>query len=57
MKQAAKVANHHKGENLTEEDLHREEETKEEMFGVTNVENGDMCHGTILIINQQVKGM
>eukprot|EP00253_Pinus_taeda_P035035 PITA_35035 len=57
MKQAAQVADHHRGENLTEEDFHLEEEAKEEMFGVTHVENGDMCHGTALIINQQVRGM
>lgn len=57
MKQAAQVENHQRGENLTEEDLHPEEEFEEEMFGVTHVENGDMCHGTVLIINQQVRGM
>jgi len=57
MKQEAQVANHHRGENLAEEDLCPEEEGKEEIFGVIHVENGDTCHGTILITNSQVIGL
>ena len=46
-----------KEENLAEEDSCPEEDGKEEMFDVIQVESGDICHGTILIINQQVRGM
>ena len=34
-----------------------EEEAEEEIFSVTRVENGDMYRRTVLIINQQVRGM
>lgn len=57
MKQEDQVADHHRGENLTEEYLYPKDEDEEEIFDVIHVENGDICHGTILIINQQVRGM
>ena len=49
MKQEVQVVDHHREENLVEEDLHLEEEAEEEQFGVTHVENRDMDR-TILII-------
>eukprot|EP00253_Pinus_taeda_P019547 PITA_19547 len=57
MKQAVQVADHHKEGILIEEDLHPEEEVEEEIFSATHVENGDMCCGVVLIINQQVRIM
>lgn len=51
MKEVAQVVDHHGEENLIEEDLCPKEEADEEIFGVIHVENGDMCHGTVLIIN------
>ena len=57
MKQAVQVVNHRREEILIEEDLHLDEEVEEEIFGVTYVENGDMDHGTVLIIKQKVRGM
>lgn len=57
MKQVVQVADDHTEGILIEEDLCQEEEAKEEIFSVTLVENWDMCRGTILIINQQVRGM
>ena len=47
----------HIEETLGEGDLHQEEEVEEEIFGVIHVDNGDICCGTVLIINQQVRGM
>lgn len=55
MKQEAQVVDNHKGENLTEEYLCPKEEDEEEMFGVIPMENGDICHETVLITNQQVR--
>jgi len=52
MKQAVQVADHHKEGILIEEDLRPEEGAKEEIFGATHVENGDMYRGIVLIINQ-----
>ena len=57
VKQEVQVVDRHKEENLVEEYLHPEEEVEEDIFGVIHVENGDMCHGTVLIINQQVRGI
>jgi len=37
--------------------LHPEEEAEEKKFGVIHVENGDMDHGIILKIKQQIIGM
>jgi len=55
MKQEIQVANHHREGILIEEYLRLEEEAEEEIFGVTLVDNWDMCRGTVLLINQQVK--
>ena len=57
MKQGVQVVDHHREETLIEEDLHPEEEAEEEIFGDIHVVNGDMDHGTVLIIKQQVIGM
>jgi len=50
VKQEVQVVDHHREENLVEEDFHPEEEVEEEKFSVTHVENEDIDHGTILII-------
>ncbi len=57
LKQEVQVVDHHREENLVEEDLHPEEEAEEEKFGVTHVENGDMDHVSVLIIKYQIRGM
>ena len=55
MKQEVQVADHHRGVNLVEEDSRPEEEGEGEMLGVITVENGDTCHGIVLITNQQAR--
>ena len=57
MKQVVQVADHQREAILIEEDFHPEEEAKVKIFGATHVDNGDMCHGIVLIINKQVRGM
>ena len=57
MKQEVRVADHRKEETLVEEDLYPQEEAEGEKFGVTDVENGDTDHGTVLITNQQISEM
>ena len=57
MKQEAQVADHHREETLVEEGLYPEVETEEEKFGVIHWVNGDMGHGFVLIINQQLREM
>ena len=57
MKQEVQVADHHRGVNLVEEDSRPEEEGEEEMLGVILVDNGDTCRRTVLIKNQQARGV
>lgn len=57
MKQEVQVVDHHREETLVKEYLHPEEEVEEEKFDVIHVENGDMDHGTVLIIKQQISRM
>jgi len=57
VKQEVQVVDHHREEILVEGDFHPEEEVEEEKLGVIHVENGDMDHGTILIIKQPISKM
>ena len=55
--QGVQAADHHRWVNLVEGDSHPDEEGEEEMLGVIPVENGDICRGTVLITNQQARGV
>jgi len=57
LKQEVQAADHHRWVNLVEGDSRPEEEGEEEMLGVIPVENGDTCRGTVLITNQQARGV
>ena len=57
MKQEDRVADHHREETLVEEGLYPEIEAEEEIFGVLHVMSGDVGHGIILIISQQLREM
>ena len=57
MKQEAQVADHHREETLVKEGLYPEVEAEEEKLCAIHVVNGDMGHGTFLIINQQLREM
>ena len=57
MKHEDRVANHHRKETLVEEGLYLEVKAEEDIFGVLHVVSGDMGHGTVLIIIQQLREM
>ena len=57
MKQEVQVADHCREETLVEEGLYPEVEAEEEIFGALHVVNGDMGHGTVVIVSQEPREM